>query len=200
MIRHSLIAGVAFCSAMAMPVLAAAQEIAYAVYGGYTNVREGPSTRYQIIAQLAPGTEVEVLGCLETRAWCEIVVEDLQGWVYSRRLEFDYSGNRYLVPDYYAYFGAPFVYFNFGNYDDNYRHRRHRYRNWDDPGRPTGVVRPDRSFTYPDNQFALPSDGPPEPVIGGGGGATMPEQVFPEDGGGSSGICPPGDPNCAIAE
>jgi uncharacterized protein YraI len=128
MMRRAWIAAAAFCAALVLPALAAAQTLAYASYDGYTNVRAGPSTRYQIIAQLAPGTAVDVLGCLETRAWCQILIDDLEGWVYSRRLEFDYSGQRYLVPDYYSYFNAPFVYFNFGNYD-NYDHRRRRRDN-----------------------------------------------------------------------
>jgi len=207
--RRAWISAAAFCAALVLPTLTAAQTIAYATYDGYTNVREGPSTRYQIIAQLDPGTEVDVLGCLETRAWCQILIDDFEGWVYARRLEFDYSGERYVVPDYYAYFGAPFVYFNFSN-DDHGRYHHRRYDDsgprFDDPGRPTAVQRPDRGFTNPqgtiDDPVFQPSDGPPDQPLVGGGGATMPDQVFPEEGPGEGGSspCPPGDPNCMIAE
>lgn len=131
MMKRAWIAAAAFCAALVLPALAAAQTLAYATYDGYTNVRAGPSTRYPVIAQLAPGAEVDVLGCLSDYAWCQILVDNLEGWVYSRRLEFDYSGQRYLVPEDYAHFGAPFVYFNFGNYDrdDRRYHRRRRDNN-----------------------------------------------------------------------
>ena len=179
MMRRSWIAAAAFCAALVLPTLAAAQTLAYATYDGYTNVRAGPSTRYQVIAQLEPGTAVDVLGCLETRAWCQILVDDLEGWVYSRRLEFDYSGQRYLVPDYYSYFNAPFVYFNFSNYNHNYRHRR--YRHYDDPiDHPRGIISP------PDPGTGYSGPVTPGGIIGGGSGGGF--------------VCPPGDLACAARE
>jgi uncharacterized protein YraI len=173
MIRRSWIAAAALCAALVMPAAAAAQTVAYATYDGYTNVREGPSTQYYVIAQLAPGTPVDVLGCLPDRAWCQILVDDLEGWVYSRRLEFVYSGQRYFVPDYYAYFGAPLVYFNFDDYPDHYRYydRSRRHRNDD-------FVYP----RHPDARYARePVTGAPEEprrrVRRGGG-----QQVDPSTG------------------
>jgi len=211
MSKRSWIAAAAFCAAMMLPAVAAAQSVAYAVYGGYTNVRAGPSTRYQVIARLAPGTPVEVLGCLQTRAWCNVLIEDFEGWVHARRLEFLYSGRRYLVPDYYSYFGAPYVIFRFGD-----RERRHR-RDYDKPifGHPGGGG-PGPEYVAPqvegpsgdpvDRQFFdTPGGGDPGPeyvapqLESPGGAGPGPETMPPLEGvgpDGSGGVCPPGDPNC----
>ena len=192
--RRSWIAAAAFCAALVLPALATAQTLAYATYDGYTNVRAGPSTRYQIIAQLAPGTGVDVLGCLETRAWCQILIDDLEGWVYARRLEFDYSGQRYLVPDYYSYFNAPFVYFNFSNYDDDYDHRR-RYRRdrdryYDKPivGHPGGGGPGPENIGPPVEEAFGDPDG--DRYVGHpGGGGPGPDGIETQQ------ICPPDNPN-----
>jgi len=209
MLRRSWIAAVALCAAIALPGVAAAQTVAYAAGGGYTNLRAGPSTSYPVIARVYPGTRVDVLGCLETRAWCDVIVEDIRGWIYARRLEFLYSGRRYLVPDYYSYFDAPYVVFRFGDRD---RHRRDRDR-----------YRRDRD-EYNKPMFGHPGGGGPGPVDGPGyggdpspnedyfghpgGGGPGPETVDggiiteevpgPEGsgGGGPGGLCAPGDPSC----
>ena len=91
---RSLFAVAAFLAAMVLPGVAAAQSIAYAAPDGYSNLRAGPSTRYPVIARVYPGSRVDVLGCLETRAWCDVVVEDIRGWIYASRLEFVYGGRR----------------------------------------------------------------------------------------------------------
>jgi uncharacterized protein YraI len=207
MMKRTWIAAAAFCAAMVLPAVSAAQTLAYATYDGYTNVRAGPSTRYQIIAQLEPGTAVDVLGCLETHAWCQILVDDLEGWVYARRLEFDYSGQRYFVPDYYAYFGAPLVYFNFNDYPNyRYHNRRRHYSHGDDPvysGDDNGIARP----FYPD---ALSAQEPvrgvrtPDSGVQSGGYAAPNVDTGVSSGGGFSGggggVCPPGDPSCPNME
>ncbi len=199
---RSLIAIAAFCAALVLPGMAAAQSIAYASGDGYTNLRAGPSTRYQVIARLYPGTRVHVLGCLDTRAWCDVVVQDIRGWIYASRLEFVYAGRRVLVPDYYSYFGAPYVFFRFG--DD---HRRRRHRDDDKPifGHPGGGG--------PGPEYVAPVEGtagvPPvdESLFGHPGGeGPGPEQIAPMEGqtegvgpdgsGGGTGLCAPGDPNC----
>lgn len=203
MLRRSWIAAVAFCAAMAIPGLAAAQTVAYAAGDGYTNLREGPSSRYRVIARLYPGTRVDVLGCLDTRAWCDVVAQGIRGWVFSRRLEFLYSGRRYLVPDYYNYFDAPYVVFRFG---DHPRPRRHR--DWDSSA---GGGNDKPIFGHPGGggpgpEYTAPVEGtvgiPPEdtvgdkPLFGQPGGGPGPEQIVPMEGTEGGGPCQPGDPNC----
>jgi uncharacterized protein YraI len=198
---RSLVAFAAFCAALVVPGVAAAQSVAYASPDGYTNLRSGPGTNYPIVARIYPGSTVDVLGCLESRAWCDVVVQDIRGWVYASRLEFVYGGRRVLVPDYYSYFDAPVVYFNFG--DDGYRHRdRHRNRHRNDykdiyghpggggPG-PVDISPPDSAGRTGKRLYGHP-----------GGGGPGPENIGPDSAGrpigGTSGVgrCSPGDPNC----
>ena len=207
---RSLFAVAALCAALVLPGGASAQSIAYALHdGSYTNLRAGPSTEYPIVARLYPGTRVDVLGCLDTRAWCDVIVQDIRGWIYARRLEFLYSGRRVLVPDYYSYFGAPFVIFRFG--DRDWRdHDRDRNR-YDKPifghpggGGPGPVDRPgyDGSPSPDPDYFEHPGGGGPGPVDRPGpdsfGGGIITEEVpGPEgSGGGAGGLCAPGDPSC----
>ena len=198
----------------AAPQAASAQSIAYAVPGS-TNVRAGPGTQYPIVARVRGGTEILVFGCLSDRAWCDIQVYDTRGWISSRRLEFVYAGSRVLVPEYYTYFRAPIISFDFGYWDRYYddrpfyrRWRRNRppsfqpgdVTNWPGIEHPGGPVyqRPPRGGGYE------------PPVTGGGVGAYEQPGVDggiyeqPGDGGGFAGgggpggeqmpgvACPPG--------
>lgn len=125
----SLMALAALVTALAAaPQSASAQSIAYSV-PGTTNVRAGPSTQYPVVARVRGGVEILVFGCLSDRAWCDVQVYDTRGWMSSRRLEFVYAGSRVLVPEYYAYFSAPIVRFDFG-YWDRYYEDRPFYRRW----------------------------------------------------------------------
>jgi uncharacterized protein YraI len=203
---RSLVAFAAFCVTLVLPGVAAAQSIAYASPDGYSNLRSGPGTNYNIIARIYPGSSVDVLGCLDTRAWCDVVVQDIRGWIYASRLEFVYGGRRVLVPDYYSYFDAPVVYFNFGD-DDRYRYRhRHRNRHRDDDkeifGHPGGGGPGPQYISPPDTggqvvrkrRFGHP-----------GGGGPGPESIGPDAAGtpveGTTrvGPCSSGDPNCIEA-
>jgi hypothetical protein len=157
-----------------------------------------------VIARLYPGTRVDVLGCLETRAWCDVIVEDIRGWVYSRRLEFLYSGRRYLVPDQYSYFDAPFVVFRFGDRD---RHRRNRDRDSYDKevfGHPGGGG-PGPEYNSPPIEETIAVPPANEDNFGHpGGGGPGPEYAAPMEGqtegvgpdGSGGGLCAPGDPSC----
>lgn len=199
---RSVIAAVAFVAAVALPGIAAAQTVAYAV-PGTTNVRAGPSTSYPVITQVRGGTPVEVFGCLSDYSWCDILVYGLRGWIYAPRLEFVYSGRRVLVPNYYAYFNVPIITFGF-----DYWRRFYRDRPWYDDwggggggppvqgGGPGGPeiegpgARPPSGWR---NRWPQGGDVPP-PVVGGGGpGAPGIEGPGAAP---SIGLCPPNSPNC----
>jgi uncharacterized protein YraI len=182
----SLMALAALVTALAAaPHPASAQSIAYAV-PGRTNVRAGPGTEYPVVARVHGGTELIVFGCLSDRAWCDIQVYDTRGWISSRRLEFVYAGSRVLVPDYYGYFDAPIISFNFG-YWDRYYEDRPFYRRWrrhqprfNEPGPATnwpGIEHPGGGHAY---------QGPPK---GGGYQGPGPEGYLPPVTGGYE---PPG--------
>ena len=188
---------VALAAALAVaPQAASAQSIAYAVPGS-TNVRAGPGTQYPVVARVRGGTEIIVYGCLSDRAWCDIQVYRTRGWMSSRRLEFVYAGSRVLVPEYYSYFDAPVIRFDFG-YWDRYYDDRPFYRRWrrDRDRRPhintdppygggttnfPGIERPGgQVYQTPQGGYEQPPQGaydPQSPV-----GAYDPGQQLPPDG------------------
>jgi len=207
----SLIALVAFVAALTVaPQAASAQSIAYAVPGS-TNVRAGPGTQYPVVARVRGGTELLVYGCLSGRAWCDVQVYRTRGWMSSRRLEFVYAGSRVLVPEYYSYFDAPIISFNFGYWDRHYddrpfyrrwrRDRDHRPRynddgpnydgatNWPGIERPGGQVYqdPPQVFEQPQGPYdgglqpPSVSDATPPNVGEGIPGQQMPQGVCPPD-------------------
>lgn len=178
--RGPLIAVAAFLATLMLPNIAAAQSVAFATGGGFSNMRAGPGTNFPVVLQVPPGTRVNVFGCLATRDWCDSVVGQVRGWMHTSRLEFIYAGRRVLVPSYYSYFAPPVVVFNFGAWPRNYWPRR--------PYAPT----------YGKPWFGHPG--------GGGGGPVYRDdhrrlQNVPgtrEDGSGGrrGGGCKPGNPNC----
>jgi uncharacterized protein YraI len=209
---RSLLALTALLAAFAVSAPAEAQTYAYASYDGYTNMRAGPSTRYPVIARVAPGSRVYVLGCVRDYSWCEGVVQGVQGWITARRLEFLYAGRRVYVPDYYGYFDAPIITFRFDDDDDDRWRGRHwrRPRHWGGGSPDGGGGSPDDDGGYtnwkPDEIFdqpggggvvgAVPGVSPGDsgaygvaPAPGGGGG-----YIPPSDGGAWGQTCVPGQP------
>ena len=121
--------------------------------------------------------------------WCDLVARELfTGWVYAGRLEFLYSGRRYLVPDYYDYFDAPTVFFRLTAAPapiatiprTELDRDRDRYipPPVTEPGGTDDVFIPDPSDTY--NPYPVSPEAPyDQPQTGGGQDAP----VFPEQGG-----------------
>jgi uncharacterized protein YraI len=181
MTLRSLTALLALIAAVAaVPRPAAAQQIAYAV-PGTTNVRAGPGTQYPVITQVYGGERVDVYGCLSDYSWCDIFAHGIRGWMYAPRLQFVYGGSYVRVPEYYRYFGAPIIRFDFGYWDRWYSDYPW-YRRWrrDDPNsRPPGFD-DDGVTNYP---------GIEGPASGGG---FQPPRVF--RGGPSGGEAPPAAP------
>lgn len=136
MTPRAFLAGSALAVALVLPSVAAAVP-------GYTtgnvNVRTGPGTQYQAITTAPAGAGVDILGCMPGRAWCDIVLGNLRGWVSGRYVqEGGAVVQQYVVPRYVA--PSPVVRFSFGNTwyddDDDWRWRshyrpRHRDRDWD---------------------------------------------------------------------
>ena len=53
---------------------------------GWLNVREGPSTAYNIITQVLPGEKFELID--EDNNWTNIKIsEEIEGWAYSKYIE-----------------------------------------------------------------------------------------------------------------
>jgi uncharacterized protein YraI len=179
-------------TALAAPVPAAAETVAFAVYDGYSNMRAGPGVRYPIIARIAPGSRVYIIGCLAGYSWCEGVVQGIRGWVASIRLEFLYAGRRVYVPDYYSYWDAPIITFGGYYYDDHPNY---------DPDRPRW--RPRRGWNPPDDDDdhgwrprwrpGDPRDNEPD-IVERPGGGSGPIWEVPGGGGDGGGRPRPGRP------
>jgi uncharacterized protein YraI len=88
---------------------------------GQTNLRAGPGVDYPVVARIAAGSGVQVLGCLERRPWCDSTVQGVRGWVHADRLEFLSDGVR--VPYRSARVRQPVVTFDLGYWDQYYRDR-----------------------------------------------------------------------------
>jgi len=88
------------------------------------NLRAGPSTRYPAVTVLPQGSRVEVFGCTEGYAWCDVARRGDRGWVSARYLEFAQQDRRMPVARYAPSFGLPIIAFGFGQYwDDHYYDR-----------------------------------------------------------------------------
>jgi uncharacterized protein YraI len=122
MTKRPFLAALALVATLALPSLASAAQLAYAASGA-TNLRAGPSTEYPVVARVLGGSAVNVYGCVAGHSWCDVGVQGVRGWMIASRLEFVYGGRRVLVPQYYAYFGAPVVTFDLGYWDRWYRGR-----------------------------------------------------------------------------
>lgn len=97
-----------------------------------TNVHAGPDPSYPLVAQLAPGTPVDVDGCLDDWSWCDVAFDDTHGWVYSPSLAYVYEGDRVPFYSYAPSFGLPIITFSLGSYWDRYYRRRPWFRDRDD--------------------------------------------------------------------
>jgi len=107
--------------------LAIAAKAENAVTTDSTSVRAGPDSAYPEVAELDPGTPVQVMGCLDDWSWCDVAFEDMRGWLYSPDITYEYEGG--YVP-FYAYapaFGLPVVTFSIDTYWGHYYHDRPWY-------------------------------------------------------------------------
>ena len=121
MIRIRLIPLIA-AACLAMPVAAMAQQ---AFTSKPVNLRAGPARDYPLVAQLGPGTPVQVAGCVNGYSWCDVTLQDgNRGWVYAQNLNYPYQGNQVPLLTYGSAIGLPIIAFSLGAYwGQNYRGR-----------------------------------------------------------------------------
>ena len=88
------------------------------------NLRAGPDVDYPAIAQLPPGTQADIFGCLPGWTWCDIAVNGpgggLRGWAAGPGLQVLYNNEPGYLPQYGAYLGLPLVGFSIDNYWGRY--------------------------------------------------------------------------------
>ncbi|MGJ7509150.1 SH3 domain-containing protein [Variovorax sp. GT1P44] len=110
--------------ALALPLAATAQQ---AFTRGAVNLRAGPGDNYPLVATLAPGQSLQVMGCTSGYGWCDVVLPDgLRGWSYAASLDYAYQDQRVPLATYGAVIGVPLVTFAIGSYWGSY----YRDRPW----------------------------------------------------------------------
>jgi uncharacterized protein YraI len=120
--KHSL--GMAIALALFAPVFAYAND---GFLVSDISLQSGPDSEYPPIGDLQAGTEVDVQGCIEGYAWCDVIVGDDRGWVPGSYLEEEYENQPVFLVDYGPRIGIPVVSFSIGAYWDAHYHNRPFY-------------------------------------------------------------------------
>ncbi|MGU7841518.1 SH3 domain-containing protein [Burkholderia sp. AW33-5] len=110
--------------------IAAVPGIADAQSSAYTNspaeIYAGPAPDYPVVAQVPPGTALDVFGCLSDYSWCDVALPGVRGWIDAEQLDYPYQGNYVPLLEYGAIIGVPVTGFAIGAYWDRY----YRHRPW----------------------------------------------------------------------
>jgi uncharacterized protein YraI len=211
--RHALRIGL-FGVGLLVSAAAAAQ---VAITTQAANVRAGPDRSYPLVAWLAAGTPVQVMGCINGWRWCDVLVGPNRGWVYSGFLSYGYQKSPTLILEGGPMLGLPLVTFSIGSYWDSYYRNRPWWGNrtyWYNrplppppawrppPSRPPGYYpgpRPPHSNNPPPYRPPRPIQPgyrpPPQGGNPGHPGGSRPPSGRPPDGSGPGGGRPPGGGN-----
>jgi uncharacterized protein YraI len=76
----------------------------------------GPSSEYPPVAELPPGTSVQLAGCLSDWSWCDVLFASDRGWVYAGDLGYPYQGDRVVIIEYGPRLRLPVVTFSLQTY------------------------------------------------------------------------------------
>lgn len=130
---------------------------------GYVSVnvhlRAGPDIGYPSVVIVPAGTIVQIEGCIDDWAWCDVVYGSDRGWIAGTYLQDEYAGQPVLVPAYGARLGIPVVSFSITAYWGRYYVDRPFYRE-----RERWYRHPPRHAPPPPPVRALPYPGhPPSP-------------------------------------
>ncbi|MBN3733888.1 SH3 domain-containing protein, partial [Burkholderia sp. Tr-20390] len=91
--------------------LAAAPDITQAQSTGYTNspaeLFAGPAPDYPVVAQIPPGTALDVFGCLSDYTWCDVALPGVRGWIDAQLIDYPYQGGYAPLLEYGAIVGVP---------------------------------------------------------------------------------------------
>ncbi|KWF38223.1 SH3 domain-containing protein [Burkholderia pseudomultivorans] len=149
--------------AAALPGVADAQSDAYT--NAPAELFAGPAPDYPVVAQLAPGTTLDVYGCLSDYTWCDVGVPGVRGWIDAQLLNYPYQGNDVPLLEYGAIVGIPITGFAIGAYWDRYYrnrpwyHDRDRWAHRPEPRLGPGGIPPGHGHPQP----GVPAPGVPAP-------------------------------------
>ncbi len=174
------------CVVLAQPTAALAQ-LAYTTTT--VNMRAGPDPSYPLVLRVYPGTQVNVIGCLDNWIWCDVGVGPDRGWVFAQYLAYPYQGQRVPIYGYGPTIGLPIVTFTIGPYWDNYYRNRPWWNQrsyWYQRPPPHYYRPPPPSYRPPSYRPPPHGGGPPPRPPGGGrppppppGGGRPPPQPKP---------------------
>lgn len=96
-------------------------------------LRAGPGPGFPLVDRIPGGARVNVHGCLNGVAWCDVSWSDERGWVSSQYLEYLYRNSYVYLPDYVDQIDVPIVPFVLSSYWSSYYSGRpwyHRRAYW----------------------------------------------------------------------
>src|SRR5215510_3436047 len=86
---------VAALTLVAASSLAAAQT--KATTADAVNVRAGPDRMFPTVTWLLGGTTVDIVGCVPSWRWCDVIAGGHRGWVYARYLAYRHDGRQVRI-------------------------------------------------------------------------------------------------------
>jgi uncharacterized protein YraI len=98
------------------------------------SMRAGPGTGFPMVDRVPGGAHVDIHGCIQGDAWCDVSWTDNRGWVSSQYLKYLYRNRYVYMPDYVDVVDVPIVPFVLSSYWANYYAGRpwyHRRAYWD---------------------------------------------------------------------
>lgn len=106
----------------ALPGVADAQRSAYT--NSAADLYAGPAPDYPVVAEIPPGTALDVFGCLSDYSWCDVALPGVRGWIDAEQLDYPYQGSYVPLLEYGAIVGVPVTGFAIGAYWDRYYRNR----------------------------------------------------------------------------
>ncbi|AOJ34781.1 SH3 domain-containing protein [Burkholderia metallica] len=151
--------------------LAAAPGVADAQSSAYTNAPAelfaGPAPDYPVVAQIPPGTALDVFGCVSDYSWCDVALPGVRGWIDAQLLDYPYQGNYVPLYEYGAVIGVPITGFAIAGYWDRYYrnrpwyHDRDRWAHRPEPRFGPGGMPPGQGRPQPGGPMQVAPGGPP---------------------------------------
>jgi uncharacterized protein YraI len=99
-------------------------------------LRAGPGPGFPMVDRIPGGSRVNIHGCLQGKAWCDVSWSDDRGWVSSQYLEYLFRNHYVYLPDYVDEVDVPIVPFVLSSYWSSYYagrpwyHRRDYWANY----------------------------------------------------------------------
>lgn len=94
-------------------------------------VQAGPAKRFPLVATIPRGETLQVHGCVESYAWCDVSRQDDRGWVTADQIEVRFQDRDVRVSEYGPRLQIPVVGFAFSAYWDAYYSGRPWYEERD---------------------------------------------------------------------